>query len=367
MKLDDLSKDDLSKDDLNKNATKTPDSDDSRSNDLKEDPLLSICITTRNRPQELIKCLNSISKLRGINFEVVVSDDASDKPVFSQIIDAVAPSVIAKARLIRFEENIGLIAARNELAKLARSPYILSLDDDAILYKPDVIYKAIKILERDSAIGAIALTQSGEDGTLLPKGKQPAPVDYPCIACSYIGFGHIIRRDLFLSLGGYRSIFWYGYEEAEYAKRMLDRGFNVLFLPDVGIIHYHSPIGRSQLKHMRNGCRNKCLAAIYNEPFLMAAASIPSRLVHYFVSRGKVCKEHNISDEGGMRWLVQEISQNFLAVWRERKALKWTTYFRWRQIHKDYPLYELSPQNTSKNVSDSVPESISTGVSTKVS
>ena len=166
-----------------------------------DSPLLSICITTRNRPEELIKCLNSLINLKDIDFEVIVSDDASDELIFPQIMDFVDADILEKAYLTRFEENIGLIAARNTLATLAKAPYILSLDDDAILHNPDVIYKAISTLQNDDKIGAIALTQSGEDGKPLPKHKQPAPVDYPCIACSYIGFGHIVRRDLFLSLG----------------------------------------------------------------------------------------------------------------------------------------------------------------------
>lgn len=305
-------------------------------------PLLSICITTRNRPDELLTCLNSLSRIEGIEFEVIVSDDASAEPVFPQVINSINSRISKKLRLTRFEDNIGLIAARNELAKLAAAPYILSLDDDAVLHKPDVVYKAIKALDSDSKIGAVALTQSGEDGTLLPKNKQPAPVDYACFACSYIGFGHMLRRDLFLQLGGYRGIFWYGYEEAEYAKRMLNSGFHVLFLPDVGIIHYHSPIGRSKLRHMRNGCRNKCFAAMYNEPLPMALVSVPLRLGSYFISRRKICRDYGLSDEGGMRWLAKELVDNFSTVWKDRKALKWATYFRWHQIQKTYPPYDFS-------------------------
>ena len=122
---------------------------------------------------------------------------------------------------------------------------------------------------------------------------------------------------------------------------MLDKGFHVLFLPDVGIIHYHSPIGRSKLKHLRNGCRNKCFAAIYNEPLLMLLVSIPLRLINYFISRGKICAEHNISDQGGMIWLFKELADNFSTVWKERNPLKWKTYWHWHQIQKTYPPYDV--------------------------
>ena len=302
--------------------------------------ILSVCITTRNRPNELLKCLNSLTKLNGINFEVIVGDDASDELIFPQIIDAIDLSIFEKTYLIRFEENIGLIATRNKLAKLANAQYILSLDDDTILHNPDVIYKGIKVLYSDNNIGAIALTQSGKGGSLLPKNNQPSPVDYACLVPAYNGFGHIVRRDLFLSLDGYRSIFWYGYEESEFSIRMLDKGFNVLFLPGISIIHYHSPIGRNKLEIPRYFRRNKCFSAIYNEPLLMMIISIPLRFIYYTLcQREKVYKEFNIFDKGGIRWLAKEILDNFSIIWKERKPLKWSTCFRWqwRKIQRNHP------------------------------
>ena len=198
---------------------------------------------------------------------------------------------------------------------------------------------ALEVLRTSENVGAVAFSQTDETGTLLP--GQPAPTEYRCYTPTFIGYGSVLRRELFVELGGYREMFAAYYEEPEFCKRMLDRGFYVVYLPDARVIHYHSPIGRNNLVALRNGCRNKCFAAIYNEPLAMMVFSIPSRLLIYAYEHQAYCRQHQVQSEFGAGWIIREIRQNLPTIWRDRRALKWSTYYKWHKI-KQTPVYQLA-------------------------
>lgn len=302
-------------------------------------PALSICVATRNRPDDLIRCLNSFALLEQIELEIIVIDDASEVPIVDRVLQEVHPTLIPKLQVLRHEKNKGTTATRNELAELARAPYLLCLDDDAQLLSADSVHAALTVLETSEDVGAVALSQSDEAGALLP--GQPTSTHYRCYTPSFIGYGTVLRRELFVKLGGYRELFAYEYEESEFCKRMLDRGFYVVYLPDAQVIHYHSPIGRNNLGKLRNSCRNKCFSAIYNEPLMMMVFSIPLRILLYAYQHQQYCRQHKIQSEFGADWVIREIRQNLPALWRDRRALKWSTYYKWHRI-KQAPAYQLA-------------------------
>lgn len=306
---------------------------------MKKSVQLSICVATRNRPADLIRCLNSLVLLDQIEYEIIVIDDASEVPIADRVLEEAHPSLVSKIQIFRHEQNRGVPATRNELAQRAQAPYLFCLDDDAQLLSADSVYTALKVLEMSPEVGAVALSQTDESGMLLP--GQPAPTDYRCYTPTFIGYGSLLRRELFVELGGYREVFAAYYEEPELCKRMLDRGYYVVYLPDARIIHYHSPIGRNNLTALRNGCRNKCFAAVYNEPILMMVLSIPARVLFYSYKHWKYCQQHGIQSEFGTGWIIAELRKHFPVLWRDRKALKWITYYKWHKV-KQAPIYQLA-------------------------
>jgi len=302
-------------------------------------PTLSICVATRNRPDDLIRCLNSLTLLEQLDFEILVIDDASEVSIADRVLQEIDHSLIDRIQVFRHERNKGVPATRNELAKRAKAPYLLILDDDAQLLSAESVYAGLDVLKSSSDVGAVALSQSDETGKLLP--GQPTPAEYRCYTATFIGYGHLLRRELFVELGGYREMFAAYYEEPEFCKRMLDRGFYVVYLPDARVIHYQSPIGRNNLVALKNGCRNKCFAAIYNEPLLMMVLSIPARVLLYTCKHWMYCRKHKIESEFGADWIIRELRQNFPTLWRDRRALKWSTYYKWHKI-KQAPAYQLA-------------------------
>jgi GT2 family glycosyltransferase len=223
--------------------------------------------------------------------------------------------------------------------KYAQAPYILSLDDDSRLCDSAGISRALHILGVDSKVGAVMFSQIKENGELWPPFMQAAPVRHDCITAAFVTFGCILRRELFLELGGFREIFWMFGEEGDYCKRMLDKGFHVVYLPEAGVIHDHNPAGRNELMRLRLGCRNKCFDALFNEPFPMVLFSIPWRLLAYLCWRKVPCEHYSLDDSGGVRWILRELVKNLPEIWSNRRPLKWRTYRRWLEIKKQCPPY----------------------------
>lgn len=78
--------------------------------------MISICITTRNRPKAFSLVLAQIEQHTNCKYQLVVVDDASDRQYCS--VD------------YRFSERTGIPAAKNKCLELAKYDHIFLFDDD---------------------------------------------------------------------------------------------------------------------------------------------------------------------------------------------------------------------------------------------
>jgi len=299
----------------------------------KNGPALTVGVVTKNRPASLHECLGSLGLLGDALAEVIVVDDTSDVPVdaSSGALANLPPPVAAKLRVIRQTAHEGYIVARNAIMRAASTDYVLLMDDDAALLSGATILDALGLLDAHPRVGAIACAMAERDGSPWHPATQPAPVDYTCSVPAYIGFAHILRRSVFIDLAGYRESFHYYGEEKDYCLRMLDAGFDVVYIPAARVVHAVDPAGRSQSKYVRYVIRNDCLFALYNEPLPCALVTVPIRLMRYVKMA-----EH---DPGGFRWIVSALVRQLPSIWRERRPIKWSTLRRWRWLRKTWPAW----------------------------
>src|SRR5579871_994032 len=94
------------------------------------DASLTVGITTRNRPQAVVRCLKSLETFGDRLARVIVVDDTSDTPV-ADSVGAIPAGVRAKLDFIVHRKAEGNIVGRNEIMKQAPTEYVLLLDDDA--------------------------------------------------------------------------------------------------------------------------------------------------------------------------------------------------------------------------------------------
>ena len=89
-------------------------------------PEVSVVIPSFRRQDETIRAVRSVMLQTGIDFEVLVVDDASPEP-----LEVPTPLLAdARMRLIRLAENGGPAAARNAGVEASRGAYIAFLDSD---------------------------------------------------------------------------------------------------------------------------------------------------------------------------------------------------------------------------------------------
>ena len=295
---------------------------------------IDVGITTRNRPESLRHVIESLACIAPRIAEVLIFDDASEVPVEAQLNGAVAPVIAGKVAVIRAEGNVGQQRGRNRLIERACADLVLLLDDDASLLDARGVTEACAVMERDARVAVVAFAQATADGAAWPPAMQASPADYPCYVPAFIGFAHLVRREPFLRLGGYRQTFFYHGEEKELCLRLLNAGLDVVYLPRARVAHLVDPGGRDRIRYLRYVTRNDCLTAFYNDPLWRLCWTVPGRLFRYFrMKRG-------VPDPGGFTWLLRELWSVWPTVWAERRPLAAATFRRWRELRDTSPAYD---------------------------
>jgi len=158
--------------------------------------MISLIITTYNYGHYLERAIRSAldQTLDKDQYEVIVIDDASTDQT-SLILDNYNEDI----RIIRFEKNTGLSAARNEGIRKAKGQFIVFLDADDYIQK-DLLYIQKVFLEHNNSIDAVAVDYYivDEKGNHL----EHVSVEEKPIAC-----GIMFRKDLLFDIGLYDESF----------------------------------------------------------------------------------------------------------------------------------------------------------------
>jgi GT2 family glycosyltransferase len=295
---------------------------------------LTIGITSRERPLAIVRCLESLAAVAHLDPEVIVFDDGSPVPVAEQIG---SKKFAVRYRVIRDERAPGNIVGRNRLVREAAAPRVLLLDDDAALLENGAIERALAVMETDANVAAVAFAQADRQGTPWDGAMQPSRSRQSCVVPAYIGFAHLLRREVFLSLGGYRESFVFYGEEKDYCLRLIDGGYRTVYLPDALVVHEPDGGGRSTQRYLRYVTRNDCFYSLYNEPLTRAVWMVPARLMIYFRMRRTL----KVRDRWGWAWVARELATNAGAIARDRRPVSRATVDHWKRLRHQPEPYEV--------------------------
>ncbi|HEX7152702.1 MAG TPA: glycosyltransferase family 2 protein [Thermoanaerobaculia bacterium] len=251
---------------------------------------LSILIVTWNSERWIERCLRSIpAACEGLEYEVVVYDNASDDGTVGQTLLSVPPqkprlagsekqSGVSGLQLIRSDSNIGFAAGTNRAFGESRGRYVFLLNPDCEL-APRALTLLFEFLETHPHIAAAAplLEDEGGDsqrefqlrrlptlstfiaevfgwGKLFPKNRhtaryryrdldltEPRRIEQPAAAAL------LIRRDVFESVGPLDEQFepaWF--EDVDYCRRLAQAKQEVYVVPAARVTHY----GGASLEHI---------------------------------------------------------------------------------------------------------------------
>jgi GT2 family glycosyltransferase len=230
-------------------------------------PTMSVVIITRDRPDHLRRCLDSLSAQAQPPEEVIVVDSSSGTE--SELVASAFPGV----RYLRFPGGRrGMPAARNAGVRLARGEVVAFLDDDceasprwlsglAEAHRdPGVDGVGGKVIDPVVTIGPARRFLTSGEPWAEPDDGDPRPADVDFLQGGNMSF----RRETLLAAGGFDP----GYtgsnyrEETDLCFRLRRQGRRLVYAPEAAVTHLRAPradgVGRSprdprrEFYHARN-------------------------------------------------------------------------------------------------------------------
>ena len=253
-----------------------------------------IGITTKNRPEYLPRCLGSCVAQAYEPKEIVVWDNSDDPDAVLKNKETALgfPAV----RWIRPAVQKSLIETRAEMMLMPGCDLFCSIDDDGWFMGTDELELAVEQFDRDPNCAGVAFD------ILSPDRHTPVTRHLPCSTMHFVGCGHMLRRDMVKTAGGYAEFPGsYGSEEKDLCIRFLDRGWSMKFLPGVHVWHDKTSVGRDWGLQHRSGTLNDLIFGLVRCPMPDVLYYLPGKAVN-LVSWG-------LKGGGQERWA------GFLGVW----------------------------------------------------
>lgn len=202
-------------------------------------PLLSIVMPVYNPPLEFLRrAVSSVKEQIYDYWELCIADDASTS---SEVRDALfeLSANDQRIRIVFRSENGNISAASNSAAALASGEYLLFLDQDDEL-SVDALAEVAVYLDRNPGTDIL---YSDEDKISLDGSRYDPhfkPDWSPELLLSYMYIGHlfVIRRELFIRVGGFR-IGFEGSQDYDLALRASEAAAKIGHIPKV--LYHHRP------------------------------------------------------------------------------------------------------------------------------
>lgn len=208
--------------------------------------MISVIIPTHDRPDLLRRAIRSVLAQNLQPYEVIIVDDIGTLET-EKVVEEFQSSLI---RYVHNKEGKGATSSRNLGATLAQGKYIAFLDDDDE-WLESKLYKQFSLLQKrglDACFSQIKIQYENSSLSYSTKAKLP---DKPLISIlqeNFIGatITAVIRRSVFLSLGGFDSVFK-AREEYDLWIKIILNGYQVGVIEEPLAISYRSLENRSRI------------------------------------------------------------------------------------------------------------------------
>lgn len=225
-------------------------------------PKVSILVPTKNNFDVFRRCIESLARTTYRDFEIVVIDNASDRPEVLAYLDELRGREGVRVLLIPSPATgFSYSYVNNVAARKVDSHFLLFLNDDTEVIEPRWLSRMVGWgqVPGVASVGAklyFANDQIQHSGLLhnLLDDALPAPAFKlaPRIAIGVHGQDRIVRnyaavtaacmlttRELFLSDGGFDDVdFSVAYNDCDYGFRLSQRGWRHVCVPTAELYHY---------------------------------------------------------------------------------------------------------------------------------
>ena len=248
-------------------------------------PLVSICIATRDRKNEVLVALESCFAQTYRPVEVLLFDDASTDGTAEAVRDR-----FPKVRILRQSTNLGIAEIRKIGLQEARGEFVFSVDDDAYYTDRSTVAQAVRCFQEHPEAAVIAMRYIEPRRRDGPGECDLSPDGKVVLLSSFISCAYGIRRAMGLQVGNYRGYYFYRGEEGDLAIRLLERGYSIIYLKTPPVVHLYSPI-RAWDQMTPLGIRNTFLFTVLNVPtrYLLPRLSVNAfNLFRYKLSPAEI-------------------------------------------------------------------------------
>jgi GT2 family glycosyltransferase len=279
----------------------------------------TVVIVTKNRRDELRDSVRSAVEQTAAP-DVLVLDDGSDDGS-ARMVEREFPTV----RVVHFDRSEGYIVRRNQAARLAGTPIVVSIDDDATFSTPRTVAQVLAEFD-DVRIGAVAMPYINVRCDDIVRTRAPGEVGR-WVTHGFVGTAHAVRRDVFLGLGGFRELLFHQGEERDFCIRLLAAGFVTVLGRSDPVHHHVSPRRDLRRVHMY-ARRNDILCVWLTTPM----PYLPVRLAGT-VARGAAFGVRT----SRVGWMAAGVMAGLVGCrrsWRARRPVSIAAYRLSRQLTK---------------------------------
>lgn len=212
-------------------------------------PHVEVIIVNFNGKKYLDNCVSSLLKTDYPNFSITVVDNNSTDGSIEIIQEK-----YKQVKVIRNDVNLGFGAA-NEIAITNTDAQLIALLNNDTVVDPNWLTHLVKVIISDESIGAVSsklllmdnenvinnagggmtFTGFGYDiGLYIPDDKRYSH-HYEILFPS--GAACLIKRDVFLKIGGFDKAFFMYHEDVDLGWRIWLYGYRVIFVPESIVYH----------------------------------------------------------------------------------------------------------------------------------
>jgi GT2 family glycosyltransferase len=210
-------------------------------------PRITVIIPAHNATSTLRQSLQSVFANRGVDYEVILVNDASTDGTEAMALEF-------PCRVVSLAKNIMSANCRNLGANLARGEIIVFFDADQLMM-PDTLVGYARALDEHPGVHAIV-------GSLAPDTPMPgffsrfknfqhhhthqtASREGATLASGLVA----LRRDAFLEIGGFEPAFsGASIEDIALGYRMIRSGYRIRFEPSIQMVHLKAYTFKSMVR-----------------------------------------------------------------------------------------------------------------------
>lgn len=264
-----------------------------------------------DRAAALSRCLESLEAQDEIDLDIVV--------VWNGVAPGASPTRVRDHAL---PENVGIPEGRNLGLAQTEAPFVLFLDDDAVLLGERVVADALAVMRGQADVGVVALRIVDPDGVTsrrhVPRVGARSAERAGSVA-GFLGGACVVRRSAWDEVGGYPGEFYYAMEETDLAWRLADAGWRVWYAASCLVEHPRVEPSRHG-GAVRRTARNRVWAARRNLPAVVAVVHL---LIWGLVGTVRAARAASWPAD-----LARGYRDGFEALPGPRRPMAWSTVWR---------------------------------------